>query len=533
MADNDENGKPALSALPREVFDNIVSRLEGKDLKNLRLAHPGHDGFILRYLFRRVCLSMLKKDRAAFLAIAELICQWALDNGYEGYEYGIRDVVKELMEVSWLPIGKDHSPAFAVWDAFRPIFDAALDNMPHLATLVMEPASSRAQRKRLPIIDDILTVEDTEDIHILGEPNGPYRIAREFLQQAIECSIDRVDLSLGHVDTIWIESAVDQLLSARALQELHVSSNFQDSLGPRDREDEQMEIGTMFLVYLQGLKRGWDNLRDFSMKCLRVPVQPFAQFIEFHAATLQKLSFMHCALTVAHVEALAGISLPLIHTLEAFTEGSTITKDPARFMRVLRHGSSHCGSHILDIPAHQTDTGVNIWDETHEINGQYPDTITLWAIPKGRRYLVEVKQYFTSFQFSKERYKFRWKWGRAYPGAEVFYWRADDDDDSEPTVMWRRTDYFEYTYFQNAHEAFKDWSPGWGNVAEPTPFGPDFKRFVDDQPASLGHAAFSRGIPAEAKRFDADEITREVLVNSKAWLPRYVDTQYSYPPQAW
>ncbi|KXJ87246.1 hypothetical protein Micbo1qcDRAFT_208274 [Microdochium bolleyi] len=158
MADGHDGVGAQLAALPTELFDNILVRLEGHDLKQLRLAR----------LFRRVCLSMLTADRDTFLHVAlhprlakhVRILQWVVipDSLPEVRRYqGITGHVFEsdgkkpcFADQCWLPMRENRSDAINTLDAFRETLETTLDGLPRLDVLQLSsPSCSSGARKAL------------------------------------------------------------------------------------------------------------------------------------------------------------------------------------------------------------------------------------------------------------------------------------------------------------------------------------------------------------------------------------------------
>lgn len=147
------------------------------------------------------------------------------------------------------------------------------------------------------------------------------------------------------------------------------------------------------------------------------------------------------------------------------------------------------------------------------------------AVEQQRRRPVAVGAHVSLFvkpyRFSAEAFTHRWMWGRQEGDEEetVYYWRADGSL-SEPTSMWKFTHGAsgETKYGNDPRVFWPDWDEdreGGGDVAVPTPFCHNFRKFVHKS-RWTGRYDPAHKVPEEGA-VEFDKGVEDELVRLKVW----------------
>ncbi|KXJ87245.1 hypothetical protein Micbo1qcDRAFT_208273 [Microdochium bolleyi] len=263
--------------------------------------------------------------------------------------------------------------------------------------------------------------------------------------------ITHLDLSLGAANAIAVTQVCAHLSSARHLRKLHVRSGLRYSGSFAQREQARVGLGALVVHFFRDEAVVWKRLEHFSMTGLPCPVDSLVHFVELHAATVMTLSFTSCTFTVGHLDALLSLALPSLRYIKACDQHPHIAV-PGKHLfssgngqsteRALKKFRARCATHdhspenvISSVPRqlHRPECSYCSVSDHAEYGSQECSSgdilkemssgakryniVSSWAIPHSRGHLVEVKDYFSSFRFSKARYSKRENQGRERPAV--------------------------------------------------------------------------------------------------------------------
>lgn len=563
-----------ISALPAAVISTIASHLSITDLKHLRESALGHDETICAHLFRRTTLSPLRSDRDKLMnmAAAPHIAQHVRTLEYITLEEWLLVLdeacvdpttkptesvhMRNLLDDCWLPVTSTREDVCLVWDAFRPFLERALDCMPALERWSMIYGSTKAARDRTPakvtyylrVPEAVVTrrgaVEDGE--------SGLDGLAREMLEQIMETrhhkrepdepasiSLSRPDtesegkaytkttyfycipraelryltkihLSLHLIDPEDMDWAVEQLLTAQRLQHFTVSSDL-TTVESGSKQAAMQDIGKKFLDAVTRQPDGWGALVHFATKNLGFPASSLARFLKMHSHTLWRLHLHEASLTKSHILALAAVEMPWLAKFTARSEDAQLCILDTHV--VFARDGAPAQIHSWEF----NNVGGSSAIVSVELAPRPPHkSCSSMAMDDDGAVFIEVKPFFTSWRFGPESHVARWKWGRQYPGGNVYYWRDDEDflrSVATSTWMFRKGKGLG-VYAEEPPEKWLEWTEE--RDYSPTPFGKAFRLFVDVQTESVGHRFETGcGIPARAILFTMKH--RDILVRKGVW----------------
>ncbi|KAH7024394.1 uncharacterized protein B0I36DRAFT_352635 [Microdochium trichocladiopsis] len=444
-----------------------------------------------------------------------------------GYSRKARVMSQVFLDDCWLPLRDWPRECTRAWDAFCPELSAALSAMPHLQTLELR------EYRSLPGYHPIkghgaISYKDGPKIGSLDwndktSLTEPYK----FLAQAIENRnnnmeesdwvgnavvswtrfdvsdkvasvtyfrpvpiadlqhIRNVDICLPRSGTDCVRTLATILSSLQCLESLTVRYKPDPGCRIPPASDSNPELATAFFDSLVCGDARWPRLCMLSLIRLKIPAAVMASFLALHAPGLQQVEFRDCKLTTAHIEAIASIQLPKLSWFTAFTPEAKEDISPAEFTDYLKNNqgnlasgsSSRVGTHLESQPG---DAFVSVFEPVDEQDRSIPHGT--WSLPSlTGGYIFDVTPRMSTFGSGAESFKALWRWARSNPSRDIYYWQADPGDaQAEPTYTWScsRGSTAERVVCRDPHEIWDDWGKIPGDVATPTPFGPDFARLV-------------------------------------------------------
>ncbi|XXG96968.1 hypothetical protein Hte_003261 [Hypoxylon texense] len=531
---------PTLADLPVELFLQIISdeRLSRRDWKALRLACPRWAHHVAYLLFRRICISRLRKDRSNFVQIAttphlaayvrqlvwyELDLEmWTFQTAQDMEMTSLMKKAAGDLKLFWLPLRTNLTLAHEdeAVRSFSSPFTKALNLLPNLNTFIscampgdriLSHYDGYTLQAGLYIVNQttsrIIGGNDGFFVFMLPELRRRSQIkSLQWAEEGTDTSLYRlrsasphgfsaltsIDLCIGNSEEISLRRLALCLSGAEELR--HLSLCFERALhGPGHQ------------VFLEAICQlcDWPYLTSLHLGGVQLPWDSLGPFCRRHYKYLRHLTLVMCEVTVPDLVLLRGRpseedeetrDKPILRL-----DSITIRSDDDEFTCLLPQEAilpfvNRTSSYIDHAPG-EIRTEISIYDHhTHSTAAYFDSQLDEFHHAYSNTALREISgeeeeeedsdsEYDSSSNgdFKDTQEKTYWAWGRLSPsGADTYYWQVPDAASADAaTTAWE----FAHRDGRRACgddplEYFSDWESGAGDAAAPTPYCEALEDFV-------------------------------------------------------